>query len=316
MHQTDHAPSAAADEMRPAPFRRLPGLALALPVLSLALVGALAVAASVGGRGSSPVAGPTASAPARANDATVSLGRIAAAAMKADTMPVRGDQFGYVQRLTRQNTGEFGAPARLGAAHKEEVWQAQGPGRAVTTGWLRSSGKDAVMPGQLIPVTSPSPVGPGLWHPTYAWLASLPTDADVLLDRLHAETTVGKGESEDEAVFRTIGDLLGGVVMPPVTASALYRAVAMIPGVTWVPDAVDAAGRHGIGITREDGASVTRSVLIFDRTTLAYTGSQVYFTRPGARGTGAAGDVLFHIDAVVERGVVDRHGEVPKGAVG
>jgi hypothetical protein len=116
-------------------------------------------------------------------------------------------------------------------------------------------------------------------------------------------------ESKDEAVFRAIGDVLGSVFMPLRTASALHRAVARVPGVTWIPDAVDAAaGRHGLGITHEDSGSAPRSVLIFDEYTLAYTGSQVYFVK-GAGGT--TGDVLFGTDAVMDRGIVDRRGRCP-----
>ncbi|WP_030868532.1 CU044_5270 family protein [Streptomyces sp. NRRL S-37] len=313
MQQIDHDHSASG-AMPPTPSRRrLPRPALALPVtaLALALAGAMVVTFSGGDHGSAPAAGPTASAPARADGATVTLDRIAAAAMKTDATPVEENQFVYVQRLARENKGAFGGRVVLGAAHKEELWTTQKRGRTTTTGWLRSSGKDAVMPGQLIPVTSAAPVGPGLRYPTYAWLASLPTDPDDLLELLRTRTVVEKGDSKDEAVFRTIGDLLGSVIMPPETASALYRAVARTPGVTWIPDAVDAAGRHGIGITHQASGSATRSVLIFDEKTLAYIGSQVYFVE-GAAGT--AGDVLFGTDAVMERGVVDRQGQTPTEA--
>jgi hypothetical protein len=310
----DHSPSA---ETSPAPSRRrLPRLALVLPATSLALAGALVVTFSGGDHSSAPAAGSTASSPAQVNSASVALGRIAAAAMKTDATPVKENQFVYVQRLARENKGAFGGPVILGAAHKEEIWMAQKPGPVTTTGWLRSSGKDAVMPGQLGPMTSTAPVRPGLWYPTYAWLASLPTDPDALLELLYTETTVEKGDSKDEAVFRTIGDLLGSVIMPPATASALYKAVAKIPGITWIPNAVDAAGRHGIGITHEDAGSATRSVLIFDKDTLAYIGSQAYFINNEAKVRGTTSDALFSIDAVMERGVVDRHGEVPAKTAG
>ncbi|MDX3236053.1 CU044_5270 family protein [Streptomyces sp. ME03-5709C] len=313
MQQIDHDDSHSAGRS-PAPSRRRPPrLALALPAMALALVGALVVTASGGDHGSAP-SGTTASSPARANSATVTLDRIAAAAMKTDVTRVREDQFVYVRRLARENKGTFNGPVVLGAAHREESWTAQKPGPSTSTGWLRSSGKDAVMPGQLLPSTFPTPVRPGLWYPTYAWLASLPADGDALLELLYAQTAVDRGESQDEAVFRTIGDLLGSVIMPPATASALYKAVAKVPGVTWIPDAVDAAGRHGIGITHRDGGSATRSVLVFDKDTLAYIGSQAYFINGGAKGS--AGDVLYGIDAVVERGVVDRPGEVPAKAAG
>ncbi|WP_405668867.1 CU044_5270 family protein [Streptomyces sp. NBC_00055] len=312
----DHSPSG---ETSPAPSRRrLPRLALVLPATSLVLAGALVVTFSGSDHSSAPAAGSTASAPVQVNSATVTLGRIAEAAMKTDATPVKENQFVYVQSLARQNKGTLGGPVVLGAAHKEEIWGAQKPGPVTITGWLRSSGKDAVMPGQLGPMTTAGPVRPGLWYPTYAWLASLPTDPDALLKLLYTQTTVEKGDSKDEAVFGWIRDLLASAIMPPATASALYKAVAEIPGITRLPDAVDAAGRHGIGITHKDARSATRSVLIFNKDTLAYLGSQEYFVNYGAKAKagGTTSDMLYGINAVMERGVVDRQGEVPAKPAG
>ncbi|WP_329036827.1 CU044_5270 family protein [Streptomyces sp. NBC_00178] len=319
MQQIDHDRNSVG-ETSPAPSRRrrLPRLALMVPATSLALAGALVVTLSGGDHASAPTAKSAVSSPARVTNASVTLGRIADAAMKTDATPVREDQFVYFRRLVRENKGTFGGPVVLGAAHKDERWLAQKPGPVTTTGWLRSSGKDAMMPGQLGPVTTTSPVRPGVWYPTYAWLASLPTDPDALLELLYTQTRVDERETKDEAVFGTVGDLLFNAIMPPATASALYQAAARIPGVTWIPDAVDAAGRHGIGITRRDARSATRTVLIFDKDTLAYTGSQSYFinhkSKADARGT--TGDVLYGTDAVMERGVVDRHDEAPAKTAG
>ncbi|WP_328884822.1 CU044_5270 family protein [Streptomyces sp. NBC_00316] len=298
-------------ETSPASRRRLPRLALMVPATSLALAGALVVTFSGSDHTSAPTAKPPVSSPARVINASVTLGRIADAAMKTDATPVKEDQFVYVRRLARENKGTLGGRVVLGAAHNEERWMSQKPGPVTTVGWLRSSGKDAVMPGQLGPITTTSPVQPGLWYPTYTWLASLPTDPDALLELLYTQTRVEKGDSKDEAVFGTVGDLLGSVIMPPATASALYKAAAKIPGITWIPDATDAAGRHGIGITRRDTRSATRSVLIFNKDTLAYAGSQGYLISHKANARGTTDDVLLGIDAVMERGVVDRQGEVP-----
>lgn len=40
--------------------------------------------------------------------------------------------------------------------------------------------------------------------------------------------------------------------MPPKLSAALYRAATKIQGVTVVPDMVDAAGGHGIAVSRVD----------------------------------------------------------------
>lgn len=84
--------------------------------------------------------------------------------------------------------------------------------------------------------------------------------------------------------FRNVGDLLGSTIMPPATASALYKVLERIPGVTVIPDTVDAAGRHGIGITRKDPASASRDEWIFKKNTLACSRLTVIHDRRQAHG--------------------------------
>ncbi|MGW1894458.1 CU044_5270 family protein [Streptomyces sp. NPDC002004] len=306
----DHTPSTQAS---PAPRRRrLLRPALIVPVASMALAGALVITFSGGGHSSAPATGATTTA--KGNSASVTLDRIAAAAMETDTTPVKDGRFVYVKSLVRGNTGTFDGPVRLGALHRQEVWTSQNPAPITRTGWIRETGKDAVMPGEEVPITSTDPVPAGIDRPTYKWLASLPTDPGALLEQLYAQTRAEKGESKDQAVFGTIGDLLSSTIMPPANASALYKAVERIPGVTEIPDAVDAAGRHGIGITRVDASSTTRDEWIFDKDTLAYLGGRSYITKDKARGITA--DTLYGTDAIMERAVVDRHGQEPAGTDG
>ncbi|WP_405558541.1 CU044_5270 family protein [Streptomyces sp. NBC_01171] len=292
--------------VRPAARRRFARPAVLAPLASAALAGALLVAVSVDGR--APAAGTTPSATA---SASVTLNRIATAAMASDTIRVRDDQFVYVRTLERSNTGDFSGPVRLGALHTEERWTAQDPGPLHVTGWIRASGKDAIMPDQMLPVESPDAVPAGLHHPTYRWLTSLPTDTDALLRRLHKEARPVEGESRDQAVFSLIGDLISGAVMPPANAAAFYRAAARLPGVREIPDAVDAAGRHGIAITLDDTGFATRDEWIFDKETLALLGSRYYLTDPDR---GITKETLFGSSAVMETAVVDAKGEVPARA--
>lgn len=53
---------------------------------------------------------------------------------------------------------------------------------------------------------------------------------------------------EGQEAFITIGDLLRNTIAPPRVAAALYRAAALIPGVTLIPDATDAIGRPGVAV--------------------------------------------------------------------
>ncbi|GCB51691.1 CU044_5270 family protein [Streptomyces sp. NL15-2K] len=291
-------------QARPTPRRRLTRGAVLLPLASMALAGALIVTLSGGDDTSAP-----ANRAAGASSASAVLNRIAVAAMATDATPVKDGQFVYVERLIRSNEGTFDGPVRLSALHKWEMWTSQDPGPVTRTGWLRESGKGAVMPGQLIPIESAGPVSAGIHHPTYKWLASLPTDPDALLKLLNAQTRVDEGESKEQAVFSTIGSLISEAIMPSANASALYRAAAKIPGVQEIPDAVDAAGRHGIAITREDASSATRDEWIFDKDTLAFLGSRSYITKDEVKGI--TSDTLSGTSAIMQRAVVDQYGKAP-----
>jgi hypothetical protein len=303
MQRIDHdrTPSTQA---RPTPHRRLARGVVLLPLASMALAGALIVTLSGGDDTSAP-----ATRAAGANSASAVLNRIAVAAMATDATPVKDGQFVYVESLTRSNEGTFDGPVRLGALHKREVWMSQDPGPVTRQGWIRESGKGAVMPGQLIPIESADPVPAGIHHPTYKWLASLPTDPDALLELLYARTRVDEGESREQAVFSKIGHLVSETIMPSANASALYKAAAKIPGVKEIPDAVDAAGRHGIAITREDASSATRDEWIFDKDTLAFLGSRSYITKDEVKGI--TSDTLSGTSAIMERTVVDQRGKAP-----
>ncbi|MEU6275711.1 CU044_5270 family protein [Streptomyces populi] len=295
-----------------APRRRLTRPAVLVPLASTVLAGALAVTLTVtGGHGPAP-ADRAATDSTRAQNASVTLNRIAVAAMTSDATPVRDDQFVYVRSLTVENKGTFEGPVELGAPHTVETWISQDPEPLKTLGWMRESGKDAFMPDETVPIESPDAVPAGIDHPTYAWLSSLPTDPDALLTLLRRDVRVSDGESRDQAVFSLIGDLLSQTLMPPRNTAALYKAAARIPGVEEIPNAVDVAGRRGIAITREDASSATRDEWIFDKRSLAFLGARGFITHDKRKGI--TSDTLTGSTAVLRRAVVDRHGERPAGA--
>ncbi|MFF2363990.1 CU044_5270 family protein [Streptomyces sp. NPDC058122] len=309
-HDLGHAPTAAP--VRP-PRRRLTRPAILVPLASTAMVAALAVTLTVSGTGHGPAPADRAAAgSARAQSASVTLNRIAVAAMASDVTPVRDDQFVYVRSLAVSNKGTFEGPVVLGAPHTVETWTSQDPRPLKTTGWIRESGKDAVMPDETIPIESTEAVPAGIDHPTYTWLSSLPTNPDTLLARLRRDVRVFDGESREQAVFSLIGDLLSETLMPPQNTAALYKAAAKIPGVKEIPDAVDVAGRHGIAITREDPSSATRDEWIFDKHSLAFLGARGFITHDKQKGI--TSDTLTGSTAVLRRAVVDGHGEKTAGA--
>ena len=118
--------------------------------------------------------------------------------------------------------------------------------------------------------------------PTYRLLQSLPTNPHALLALIY-RVERGHGPGPDQEAFVTIGDLLRNTIAPPKVAAALYRAAALIPGVTFIPDATDAVGRHGVAVGRigpgVDGG--IRDELIFSRTTLRLMGERTVIARTG-----------------------------------
>ncbi|MET9531293.1 MULTISPECIES: CU044_5270 family protein [unclassified Streptomyces] len=311
-HDRDATAPQATAPLAPPLRRRLLRPAVLVPAASLALAGTL-VLTLTGGAGSTP-ASPSQSAP----QAVTALHRIADASLKTDVTPVKGDQFVYVRSLVQESTGLLGnAPVKLRKPYRSQRWMAQDPAPVTVVGWMRDTGKDAQMSGEDIPIETSVPDGsnssgaeaPGFRRPTYRWLASLPTDPKALLKLLTSHSEAGEHESKDQAVFEMIGDMLSGNLMPAENAAAFYRAMAEIPGVREVPDAVDTAGRHGIGITRDDDSSSTRDMWIFDKHSLALIGSRFYTTadrKPGKANVPAGST------AILQHGIVDQHGMVPE----
>ncbi|MFC8538596.1 CU044_5270 family protein [Streptomyces sp. NPDC057249] len=296
---------------RPRP--RLLRPAVLLPAAGLALGGVLFTTLAVTDRAETPRTASTATAP---RGATVLLDRIATVAAKSDAIEVTDDQYVYVRTLQAGSEGEFGGPMKPAEPGEREVWMTQEPGPVIDEGLIHQDG--AYYPITVGVPDGEKPVGypEGLNRPTYAWLASLPTDPDALLRRLAAEITTDQDarntpadeRDPDQDAFEAIGELIQETLMPPKTAAALYKAAARIPGVSVDTDAVDAAGRHGIGVARDDTRTGWRTAWIFDAETLAYLGERTYLIRDTSMGR--KGTVLNR-SAVLERAVVDALREKP-----
>ncbi|GGR67377.1 hypothetical protein GCM10010269_02680 [Streptomyces humidus] len=291
---------------------RLSRPVLVAGAVAVALAAGLTVGVGAGRHGGDAAVqgGARSTSTAGGHSAVVTLDRIAAVAMKADVRPVKDDQFVYVRSRVAENVGAFGKPVMLGPLHERQVWFSQEQGPVVDVGLIREDGQDWPIGVGVPDGTDPrdSAVPAGVRRPTYAWLASLPTEPGHLLKRLYRETAVEKGDDRDQEVFDRIGDLVGEQIMPSATAAAFYRAAARIPGVTEVGDAVDAVGRHGIAIAREDAVHGTRTEWIFDARTLDYLGERTVSSRDTER---ARAGTVYATTAVLERAVVDRQGLAP-----
>ncbi|MFB7474146.1 CU044_5270 family protein [Kitasatospora sp. NPDC056184] len=238
------------------------------------------------------------------------------AAGKPDPKAGKG-QFVYVDSLvafssTNLATGE----SKVDPAHRRQIWLSVDGSQHGVLKEERGDGKaiapEKTKPGEPAPRTDggmwldPN-TKPGLNSPTYAYLATLPTDPDALLKKIYDETK-GMGRTPDQEAFVTIGDLLREQLAPSAVSAALYRAAAKIPGVTVVEDSVDASGRHGVAVAHVSDA--VRTEWIFDPKTHEFLGEREVIVAENS-GLGKPGTVAGH-SAVLGRTVVDKAGEEPQ----
>jgi hypothetical protein len=141
-------------------------------------------------------------------------------------------------------------------------------------------------PKQALP---PNRTQPGVSNPTLSWLASLPTDPRPLLAVFQAASATNTGTTDDRLTFKTIASFAGraDALLSPDLRTALYQAIALLPGIERTPGGVDLAGRSGVAIGHT--AKGVRTEIILDPVT-----SRVLGTRSVAAGlTGVpAGTVL------------------------
>jgi hypothetical protein len=116
-------------------------------------------------------------------------------------------------------------------------------------------------------------VGPPLIQGVnYPGLPSLPTDPDRLLKVIHdyQRKYDGAGAEAWPETFTMIAGMLTNLWVAPELQSALFQAMAKIPGVTVVQDTVDAAGRRGMALALVDDQ--VRFEVILEKGTYRYLG--------------------------------------------
>jgi hypothetical protein len=267
---------------RPATRRRKPAIVLAA-VGAAALAAALALTLLPGNTsGSSPAAARL-------------LAKIATAAARQPSPPVRNSKFWYIKSwVAYQACNGATGTCVLEKPHERQIWQSVS--NLCVTGLLREDGQDT--PLRFASNYLHCPYRGGVNDPTYRFLQSLPTDPHALLSLIERQMS-GQLPRPEEA-FTTIGDLLREAIAPPQVSAALYRAAALIPGVTVVADATDAIGRHGVAVAMTFRG--VRSEWIFSKQTLRYLGERDINIADGAT-TGKA--------AVLQRAFVNHAGQVP-----
>lgn len=111
----------------------------------------------------------------------------------------------------------------------------------------------------------------GLSLPTNNW-HSLSTDPATLLKQAH-ELDGGPNDPGEWAT--NVVDLLRETDAPPAIRSALYRALALVPGEKLLGPRTDPTGQTGLGVGFEDNGQL-RSVVIFDQTTSRLLAEETY----------------------------------------
>jgi hypothetical protein len=226
------------------------------------------------------------------------LYRVAQVADITVSTPPREDQFEYIKSVVSHG----------GRTETVEDWLPQSP---TAEGVVHTNGKFAFVIAPWSAGLTPTAKAQ-FSDPNYAFLAALPTDPTRVL---HAINANGKhqpaGGTLTETSFSNVVGLVGDQILPPKLAAAIYRALAALPGISIDQNAVDAAGRHGVGVgaTGFEGEELE---LIFDPTNFTLLGTR---TAPPAHNPGGQhGNVTFagpSQDAIIEQAIVDAAGQVP-----
>jgi hypothetical protein len=125
--------------------------------------------------------------------------------------------------------------------------------------------------------------------PSPEYLASFPRDPHMLLNNIFKKT-IGQGQSIDGEAVVFIADLLRTGMVPADLRAALYKAAALIPGVTVTDDQATLNGRKGIAIGRVEEVSHTRQDIIIDPQTGLLIGERQVLTQ--AQGVMPAGTAI------------------------
>jgi hypothetical protein len=151
-------------------------------------------------------------------------------------------------------------------------------------------------------------------HLSYAQVRDFDQPAAAVYRRLRDHYVKGQGGNIDNELFTQVGDALRQQAAPPRLRAALYRTLALIPGVQYLGSVRDRLGRPAVGVARTDDANgaKTRHELLFDpKTSELLAEQEVMLGVPsGLRGLIRPGTVTG--DAVyLRRAAVDRLGQRP-----
>jgi hypothetical protein len=314
--RTSAATTASDDRPVAVPRHRNPFLrrVVLVPAAALALSGAVVTTVVVsggdGGDGKTPLAtGPaltTTVGTADTQGAPRLLDRISLAAADVSEPAPHAGQYVYIASKvadTYPKTVDDKTTVVSEKLHTRQVWNSL-DGK---DGWLIEPGETGDKGMTLSSDVAASSA--------YNTLAALPTNPDALLRRIYRDSDAERDKEvpRDQAAFVAIGDLLTESYPPARLAAALYKAAAKIPGVVAVDDAVDAVGRHGVAIARQNDTDGERTEWIFDKKTLRFLGERSVVVEKTPGSPFEVGTVTF-TSAITQRAVVDANKQVPSQA--
>jgi hypothetical protein len=171
-------------------------------------------------------------------------------------------------------------------ANRDDEWVWQRSGRIPTTFFDEASKEYAQrtqtgVTDELLRGENGAFYGPGTGSsfPSPSYLDALPRDPHVLLNDIY-QKTAGKGQSVDGEALVFIADLLRTGVVPGELRASLYKAAALIPGVTVTDEQATLDGRKGIAIGRVEDFSHFRQDIIIDPKNGLPIGDRQVLTEP------------------------------------
>jgi hypothetical protein len=247
--------------------------------------------------------------------ATAAAAELNAAADKVATAdePLADGQFRYRRTHTAGHLtemvvdGEDTAGVRTPFDEVRETWQPADPGQD----WLVRSDEDPNTdllapcgrgPEAGKPDVDPC-MSPGGWSsPTPEFIADLPTDPRQLLERLRADHQQADEDTHgtELSILNSLAEGLNTGLYPAEVRANLYRAIALIPGLTVTEGVANLDGQ--VGTAYGLGNEHVREELIIDPATGEFIGSRSE--------SGGEGDEPASQSAVVI-GVTDEPGVVP-----
>lgn len=218
------------------------------------------------------------------------LDRAALAAERAPELNPRPDQFILYRSVTMSLAGgqdPAGGETRYLYRTDRQLWSSVDGKHDGAVRWEYLTPRP--YPGWPMPAQASSDVGktgflpipacqnagtPGWARHDYPYLRSLPADPMGMLAAIRRST--GEPSPTDLQVWRAVGSMLAESYLPPAQRAAVFRAAKLIPGVTVVAGARDAADRAGVAVARVDDQTGLRAEIILDPETYFYLGEREF----------------------------------------